>query len=102
MLRTGDGDVEAPLPALIQQRAKPVWKITAGVLSVADREDDRVALVALDALEVFHKEPLFLVLAKEVADLCFEIGVFAKTLKPTLLDPVRVLDTHRDNAKRLF
>ena len=67
LLGAGDSDVEAALAALDVERSEPVEQPAVGVLAVADREDDRVALVALDALEVLDEELLLSALVEEVA-----------------------------------
>ncbi len=54
----GDGDIEAPLAALLIERAEPVRKLSRAVLAIADRQEDRVPLVALDSLQVLDEEPV--------------------------------------------
>jgi len=66
-------------------------------LAVADREDDRVALVALDPLEVLDEEALVDVLVEEVAD---ALGADQSDAQ-RLVDPGRVLDAERDDTERL-
>lgn len=46
----GDGDIEPAFAALLEQGAEPVEEAAVWSLAVADRQDDRVAFVALDAL----------------------------------------------------
>ena len=64
-------------PPSLQERAEPVEQPAVGVLAVADREDDRVAFVALDALQVLDEEPLLARLVEEVAELARELRVVA-------------------------
>ena len=55
---TRDCDVEPSVAGILRQRAEAVWQFSIGILSVADRENDRFALVALNGLEILHEEPL--------------------------------------------
>ena len=61
-----DRDVEAPLAALEVDRPEVVQEAAVRGLAVADREDDRVALIALDALEVLDEERLVPALGEEL------------------------------------
>ena len=93
----GDGDVQAPLPALEEQRAEPVRQRPARVLAVADAQDDRVALVALHPLEVLDEEPLVPLRVEEV----LELGMLLDGALDRGFDPPRMGDAHRDDAERL-
>src|SRR5262249_50133371 len=61
----GRGNVQPALAAVAQQRPPLVPHPPVGVLAVADRQDDRVALVALDTLEVLDEEWLRPVVGEE-------------------------------------
>src|SRR6266516_1331389 len=54
--RSGDGHVESALATLVVQRSEPIQETAFGVLAVADRKDDRVALVALHPFQVLDEE----------------------------------------------
>ena len=85
-------------PPSCVQRAEAVDHLAVGALAVADGEDDRVAFVALDALEVLDEEPLGLVLVEELV----EVGAVAQRVAQRAVDAVGVLDAHRDDAEALF
>ena len=68
-----------------------------GRLAVADREDDRVALVALHALEVLDEEPL----VRGVVEERRRAPARGQARRTRLLDPVGVRDAERDDAERL-
>ena len=102
VLCPGDGDVEASFAAFGEQRPEPVGKVAAGVLAVADGQDDRVALVTLDAFEVLDEEILFAVLVEELGEFSGQLRVLAEALAQAFLDPVPVPDPHRDHAQRLL
>ena len=101
MLGARDCHVEPTLASLCQKGPETVGQVAARVLAVADRQDDGVAFVPLDTLEVLDEEPLFLLLIKELRELRLELRVFTEALEPTLVDPVRVLDPHRDDTEGL-
>jgi hypothetical protein len=88
-------------PPSVQQRPEPVDEVAAVILAVADRQDDRVALIALDAFQVLDEEPLVPALVEEPGELLSEPGVLAEAVAEPFLDPVPVLDAHRDHAQRL-
>ena len=92
----GDRDVEAALATLEVERPETVQHPAVRGLAVADREDDRVSLVALDPLEVLDEEPLGGVLVEEVADVGADQGRAQREV-----DPGRMLDAERDDAERL-
>src|SRR4051794_17691735 len=94
VLGSGHRDVESSFAAFHQERSEAVWEVAALVLAITDREDDRVALVALDALEVLDEETLLARLVEELADLRLELRVGVQALAQTFLDPVGMLDTH--------
>lgn len=62
------------------------------------REDDRVALIALDTLEVLDEEPLGVRLVEEVV----EVGAVAERVAKRGVDAVGMLDPHHDDAKALI
>ena len=66
--RTGDGDVQPPLAALAVERAEVHRQLAGLVGAVADAEEDHVALVALDVLEVLDEEAVEAVLVEEVVE----------------------------------
>ena len=53
-----DCDVQSAFAAVGEERPESVRQVASHVLAVADRDQDGVALVALDPLEVLHEEPL--------------------------------------------
>ena len=85
-------------PPSLLQRAEAVEQPAVGVLAVADGEDDRVALVALDALEVLDEERLLPILVEELVELRRSC---AQRSRRRLLDAVGVLDAHGDHAEGL-
>src|SRR5690606_10234392 len=68
---SGDRDVEASLTALVVEGSEAVEDPAVRGLAVADGEDDRVALIALDSLEVLDEEPLGALVVEERADVGF-------------------------------
>src|SRR5207245_3272405 len=101
VLSARDRDVEPPLASLGQKRAEAIRQVATAVLAVADREDDGVARVTLDALEVLDEEALFLVFGEEVTQFVVKFRVLTQPLDPALLDPVRVPYPHRDHTEGL-
>jgi hypothetical protein len=101
VLGPGDGHVEAAFPALGEQGPEPVDKVAAGVLAVADGQDDGVAFVALDALQVLDEEPFLAVLVDELSEFFGQLRVLAQAPTQALLDLILVPDPHRDHAQRL-
>ena len=67
--RPGDRDVEPALAALDVERSEAVEHPAVRGLAIADREDDGVPLVALDAVEVLDEERLRAALVEELGDL---------------------------------
>ena len=94
-----DGDIEAPLAALLIERPEPVGQRAVGGLVVADAEYDDVALVALHALDALHEKALIRAVAEEF--LQRRIRQFPQADAPPLLDVVGVPDSESDDAERL-
>src|ERR1035437_2359943 len=92
-----DRDVESTLATLEVEWPKTVQHPAVGGLSIADREDDGVALVALDPLQVLDEEPLGTALVEEVAD----ADAVGQGAAQGVLDPGRMLDAQRNNPQRL-
>src|SRR5690348_16605910 len=51
-----DGDVEASFAAVVEQWTEPIEEIAGLVLSVPDRQNDRVTLVALYPFKILDEE----------------------------------------------
>src|SRR5690606_22740643 len=56
--RTRDGDVQPPPSALPVERAEVHGYLAGGVRAVPDREQNNVALIPLNILQVFHENRL--------------------------------------------
>lgn len=63
------GDTETSLATVHVERPEPVEEPAVGVLAVADRKNDGVALVALHALQILDEEWLWPVFIKEIREL---------------------------------
>src|SRR5688572_14104610 len=96
LLRPGNRDVKPSLPAFHVQRTKAVQQPPVGVLSVSHAQDDGVALIALNALEILYKERLGSGLIKEPRELVFPL---MESLPQGLVNSLGVLDAHRDHSE---
>src|SRR5688500_2998002 len=94
-------DVEAALAAVVEERAEAVDQPTCSILPVADREDDRVTLITLDALEVLDEEGLLSFAVVLGVEEFVELGLLLANLIEPGLDATLMAHAHRDNAKRL-
>jgi hypothetical protein len=56
--RPCDKDVEATFASVLVQRTEALREVSLLVLTVADADEDDIALVALDVLEVLHVDGL--------------------------------------------
>ena len=63
LARPGDQDVETTLAAVRADRSEALYEPAIPVLAVADRDEDHIALVALDVLEVFDEDRFSAILA---------------------------------------
>ena len=95
-LGAGDGDVEASEAAFLVDGAEVVAHAAVFGASVADGEDDGVALVALDALEVFDEEGFGVGFAEEFV----EFGTVAAGEAQGFGDAVGVGCAEGDDAER--
>src|SRR5262249_15377674 len=80
-----DGDVQATLTAPLVQRAElSMVKTAARVFAGADGKDNRVSLIALYPLEVFHEESLWCGLVEDIVKVwSFVDGLLNRGLHPT-------------------
>jgi hypothetical protein len=82
------------------ERAEAVQHPAVGVLAVADRQDDGVALVALDSLQVLDEERLRPSASLgAVLEEFVEVRARQADLPQSLDDPVGVLDAHGDHPE---
>ena len=70
-------------------------QITIGSLAVADRENDRIPLIALHGLKILDEEAFLSVQGKEVR----EISTAFQCAIECCLHPVGMLNAHGDDAK---
>jgi len=97
-LRAGDGHVQAAVTDLLGERTEAVRQIAIRGLTIADRQNNGVALIALHGLEVLDEEALFPVEREEVQEVLAEIeGTVQRGLYA-----VRVLNAHGDHAERFL
>jgi hypothetical protein len=97
-LGAGRRDVQPPLAAVAQQRAPLVAHPPVGVLAVADRQDDRVPLVALHPLQVLDEERLWRVFGEER----LKIGGGGRQRRAQReVDPLGVPHAQRDHPEGL-
>ena len=67
--------VEPPLAAVAGDRPEPLRQVALGVAAVADRDEDHVALVALDVLQVLDEERLAPIAGALLAAERFQFGI---------------------------
>src|SRR2546423_1923380 len=92
---TGDGDIEAALATFLEEGAESVGQPTVGALAVADGQNDRVAFIALDTLQVLDEEPFRVVLVEERR----QMRVLSAGSSQSFVDAVGVFDSHGDDAE---
>ncbi len=90
--RTSDGDIQPAFAARARQRSEVQREHSAVVLAEGDREQNRVALVTLHALEVLHEQAIAFV--ERAAD------AFIRSVAQHVVDEVALLDVERDDADR--
>ena len=93
-LRPANGDVEPTLATLLQQGSPEVAELSVESFAVSHGQDDRVALVSLDAFDVFHKVRFGLVCAQ-----CSEeFGIIVKCKFKCAFDPPLVRFSKGDDS----
>ena len=97
LLGARDGDVEAALAAGAVERAEVHREVALLVGRVADGEEDRVAFVALDVLEVLHEERL----GERGVEEALDLGMLRLLLVEQVLDEPLLRHAEGDDAAGL-
>src|SRR4051812_18066005 len=88
-----DRDVEPALAAFLIERSEAIDHLAVCPFAVANSEDDRVAFIALDALEVLDEEPLRLALVEELV----EVRAVAQSVAQCTVYALGVGNSHGDH-----
>jgi len=99
VLGPGGGDIQPALAAVAQQRPPLVPHPAVRMLAVANGQDDRVPLVALDAFQVLDEEGFGRIVGEEHLDV--RLDRFERRAQRQI-DPFGVPDAERDDAQRLL
>src|SRR6266851_833837 len=92
---SGYRHIQPAASAFGQQGAKTQRKIARAILAVTDADDDRIALITLDPLQVLYKEPLSGIGIKD----SLQLRIFLQFPIERGLNPIHVFDTHGDDSE---